>query len=61
MVLGHVLVDGGGQDAKVPVEEEDDEEGDEGYGGDLDYCPDLLLSGGWWLARARKEPRNPGG
>lgn len=55
MVLGHVLVDGGGQDAEVPVEEKDDEEGEGGYGGKLDYCPDLLGEEGWarWSAGKR--------
>lgn len=41
VVLWHVLVDGGGEDAEVPVQEEDEEEGEDGYGGDLDNGPDL--------------------
>lgn len=35
VVLGHVLVDGIGQESKVAVEEEDDQEGEEGRGGEL--------------------------
>lgn len=35
VVLGHVLVDGIGQESKVAVEEEDDQEGEEGGGGEL--------------------------
>lgn len=57
VVLGHVLVDGIGQESKVAIEEEDDDEGEEGGGGELgdgahlsgesgvsDECPHALTA-----------------
>lgn len=44
MVLGHIFVDSGGQYAEISVEENNGKASDDGNGGDLDYCPDLLFA-----------------
>lgn len=49
MVLWHVLMDGGREDAEIPVEEEYEEEGNGSDGRDLDYCPDLFDKGARWM------------
>lgn len=54
VVLGHILVDSGGKDAEVPVEEEDHEKGEDGDGGDLDDGPYLAS----WRQASAKEAEN---
>ncbi len=50
VMLGHVLVDGIGEEPKVAIEEEDDEEGEESGGGELRDGAYL------WLGRIKNQP-----